>query len=241
MIQGRTKMFLKNLLPAPWKPYLQSVLESPEFESLSRFVEAEQNTPAGILPFPDQIFSALRHVEPGSIRAVILGQDPYHDENQATGMSFAVPNSMKTKPPSLRNILKELASDLGIHPDPKESDLTGWADQGVLLLNSVLTVRPHSPLSHQKQGWEEFTDTILSIANSEAAPSVFVLWGAHARKKAPLIDRRKHRILESAHPSPLSAYRGFFGSKPFSEINRELALFGRTPIDWSRISRIKGL
>ena len=229
-------MFLKTLIPPAWQTLLTTSIESDEFESLSRFVENEIRSKAGIFPPPEKIFTALDRVDPRAIRVVILGQDPYHDENQATGMSFAVPNSLRTKPPSLRNILKELASDLAIHPDPKESDLTGWAEQGVLLLNSVLTVSPHSPLSHQGKGWEKFTDTILSITSREAAPSVFVLWGAHARKKAPLIDGTKHRILESAHPSPLSAYRGFFGSKPFSEINRELALRGRKPVDWARIS-----
>ena len=191
---------------------------------------------AQIFPNPSDRLRALELVSPEAVKVVILGQDPYHGEGQAIGLSFAVPNHLKQKPPSLKNILKELASDLGTPLEASASDLTGWASQGVLLLNTLLSVRANEPLSHQGKGWEEFTDSILKAMNERKDPVVFVLWGAHAQKKKALINSKRHKVLESAHPSPLSAYRGFFGSKIFSRINEQLRELQKQEIDWSKIT-----
>jgi uracil-DNA glycosylase len=164
------------------------------------------------------------------VRVVILGQDPYHGPGQAMGLSFSVPNGVKL-PPSLQNIYKELSSDLGTAP-PTTGDLTHWASQGVLLLNSVLTVRAHQAASHQGKGWEQFTDAVLQAVNNKPEHVVFILWGGFARKKKALLDASRHTIIESAHPSPLSAYAGFFGSKPFSATNNALLTHGQPPIRW---------
>ncbi len=172
-----------------------------------------------------------------AVRVVILGQDPYHGPGQAIGMSFAVPNALQPKPPSLKNIFKELESDLATRIDPARSDLSGWAAQGVLLLNSVLTVEAGEPLSHRDQGWEKFTDHVMEILNRRERGIVFVLWGAAAQKKKTMIDLSRHVVIESVHPSPLSAHRGFFGSKPFSKANEALtSRLGMPAIDWSRTS-----
>jgi uracil-DNA glycosylase len=222
--------------PKAWQPILKHAIETQSFESLCAFLDEEDRKGFRVFPNPSDRFSALERVPPDAVRVVILGQDPYHGEGQAIGLSFAVPNHLSPKPPSLKNILKELESDLGTAIPPQLSDLTGWANQGVLLLNTLLSVRASEPLSHQGRGWEEFTDSILKAINEREDPVIFVLWGAHAQKKKNLIDLNRHRVLESAHPSPLSAYRGFFGSKIFSRINEHLRFLGKPEIDWSRIS-----
>lgn len=191
-----------------------------------------------VFPEEKSMFRALERVSPENVRVVILGQDPYHGENQAIGLSFAVPNDLKPKPPSLKNILKELQSDLGVEIEESHSDLTGWTEQGVLLLNTVLSVRAHEPLSHQNQGWESLTDEVLRHLNDQKTRIVFVLWGGYAQKKRTLIRSSHHEIIETPHPSPLSAYRGFFGSKVFSRINQSLGEAGLNPIDWSRITAL---
>jgi uracil-DNA glycosylase len=224
-------------IPQAWQSFLDSMTSSKSFALLLDFLEEEERAGKRIYPVAPLRFNALDRVAPENVRVVILGQDPYHGEGQATGLSFAVPNELKVKPPSLRNILKELENDLGVRPDPSQSDLCGWAAQGVLLLNTVLTVRANEPLSHRGKGWEEFTDSILRVLNEREDPVVFVLWGSHAAKKKALLDRRHHTILESAHPSPLSAYRGFFGSRVFSKTNEALGRSGKPQIDWLRISR----
>ncbi len=211
-------------------------VDSAEFRALDHFLEQEERAGHLIYPSKENRFKALEFTPPSSVRVVILGQDPYHGAGQAIGLSFAVPNTLAKKPPSLKNILKELESDLGHQVHSDASDLSGWAKQGVLLLNTVLTVRAETPLSHQNKGWEAFTDSILIGLNELNTPIVFVLWGSHAQKKKPLIANPVHFIIETPHPSPLSAYRGFLGSKVFSRINEQLAKSGQTQIDWKQIS-----
>lgn len=216
-----------NRLPEPWRAVLSGELE--QLAETIRFEDAERAVNL-IFPPRDRVFAALEMIPPEKVRAVIVGQDPYHDDKQAHGLSFSVPAGVKF-PPSLRNIFKELAADLSI-PPPANGDLTGWAEQGVLLLNSTLTVRAHAAGSHRGHGWEEFTDGVLRAVNRLSPPSVFILWGSDAQKKRPLIDESKHRVLAGAHPSPLSAYRGFFGSRPFSRTNALLQELGREPVNW---------
>ncbi len=214
-------------LPVCWQAALQSEFEAPYFESLRSFVSGERET-ATVFPPATDVFNALKLAPLENVRVLILGQDPYHDDNQAHGLSFSVHRGIKV-PPSLRNIYKELTSDLGVAP-VAHGHLESWARQGVLLLNTVLTVRAHEANSHQNRGWETFTTKVIECVNQR--PSVaFVLWGKPAQKKSPLIDAR-HLLIESAHPSPLSARRGFFGSKPFSKINEFLEAGGEVPIDW---------
>lgn len=211
--------------------------EEPYFHELEARLDSE---PGEIHPPREQIFQALEDVAPNDVRVVILGQDPYHGPGQALGRSFAVPNSLKPKPPSLLNVFKELESDLGSSLDQAVSDLSGWAAQGVLLLNTVLTVRSGSPLSHRGMGWERLTDRLLTILARLEQPKVFLLWGAEAQKKRSLIQTptpQSSLILESVHPSPLSAYRGFFGCRHFSRSNDFLVSKCLPPIDWTRISR----
>lgn len=182
-------------------------------------------------PLPVDRYRALELLAPDEVNVVILGQDPYHDEGQAHGLAFSVPNGVKI-PPSLRNIFRELADDLKL-PPPTASDLTRWAKQGVLLLNTALTVAPGSPGSHANNGWKRVTDAIISALADSDKPRVFVLWGKHAQSKRELIPRnRAHLVIESSHPSPLSVYRGFIGSRPFSQINSWLLKQGRPEIDW---------
>jgi len=183
-----------------------------------------------VYPAPDDVFAALHITALDEVRAVILGQDPYHGPNQAHGLSFSVPVGTRV-PPSLRNIFTELDADIGISR-PSHGNLEAWARHGVLLLNSVLTVRAHEAGSHRKRGWETFTDSVIAAVSEKPAPVVFFLWGNFARSKAPLIARH-HHIIESPHPSPLSASRGFFGSKPFSRANEALAMSGQEAVDWS--------
>jgi uracil-DNA glycosylase len=178
------------------------------------------------------IFNSMKKTPLDSVKAVILGQDPYHEEGQAMGLSFSVPKGQDI-PPSLKNIYKEIESELSI-PPKNHGDLSGWAEEGVLLLNAVLTVRAHQANSHKGKGWEFFTDSIIKKISDSKTGVVFLLWGANARSKKPLIDKNKHLILECAHPSPLSAYNGFFGCGHFKKTNEYLISHGKKPIDWSK-------
>ena len=225
-------MGLLEEIPASWRKLLEAESSSLPWAALEDFLAGERANET-VFPPADRIFAALTLTPPESVRVVIVGQDPYHDDGQAHGLAFSVPDKVKI-PPSLRNIFKELESDLGIAP-PASGDLTAWAEQGVLLLNSVLTVRAHQAASHQKKGWEEITDSLLRSLGKQQEPIVFVLWGAWAQSKAKWIDGSRHLILQSVHPSPLSAHRGFFGSKPFSRANAFLVAAGRGTIDWSAI------
>jgi uracil-DNA glycosylase len=219
-------MNLKSLLPAAWYHALESEFEKPYIAKLEAFLAAER-AKAEVFPPPAEVFRALELTPLANVRVLIVGQDPYHDNDQAHGLAFSVRHGVKI-PPSLVNMYKELETDLGIKR-AKHGFLEGWAKQGVLLLNTVLTVRAHEAASHKKQGWEQFTDAIIRAVNAKGERVVFVLWGAHAQKKLELLDVSRHVVLQSAHPSPLSAKAGFFGSKPFSKINALLA----EPINWN--------
>jgi len=213
-----------------WNPVLRAELAKPYWGELQQFVAAERAR-ATVYPQPDEVFAAL-HLTPFSqVKAVILGQDPYHGPNQAHGLCFSVRPGVRP-PPSLQNIFKELESDLGI-PPPAHGCLDSWARQGVLLLNASLTVRAGKAASHQGKGWETFTDAVLRTVDTKQERVVFILWGASARRKKALIDTSRHVVIESPHPSPLSASSGFFGSRPFSRANAALVEAGREPIDWS--------
>ena len=211
-----------------WKKALSNYFMSKEWLELSAFIDAEYASHI-IFPQKEDVFRALELCPLSKTKVVILGQDPYHGAGQAHGLSFSIPDGMKT-PPSLRNILQELRSDLG--KDQSSQDLTDWAKQGVLLLNSVLTVREASPASHASKGWEDFTDMIIKTVSDNNEHVVFILWGAYAQKKTSLIDTEKHLVLTAPHPSPLSSYRGFFGSKPFSKTNTYLAHRKKAPVEW---------
>lgn len=211
-----------------WKRHLSSEFEKPYFKELTAFVKKEYAT-TKVYPPPKNIFRAFDVTPFDAVKVVILGQDPYHGPNQANGLCFAVHEGIQT-PPSLKNIFKEIESDLG-HPIDRNPDLSRWAQQGVLLLNATLTVRAGQAGSHQHKGWEEFTDAAIQSLNDEREGLVFILWGNYARQKGSRIDRTKHCVLESAHPSPFSADK-FFGTKPFSKANRYLKDNGKTPIEW---------
>lgn len=211
-----------------WLEVLAPEMERPYFTNLQRFVEDERAR-YDVYPEPDDVFAALRLTPPRSTRVVIVGQDPYHGPGQAHGLSFSVPRGVDL-PPSLRNILRELHDDIGV-TRPAHGNLDSWALQGVLLLNATLTVRAGSASSHHGQGWENFTDAVLSHLGSAQQPIAFVLWGSSAKSKARLIEPH-HTIIASAHPSPLSAHRGFFGSRPFSHIDRHLERHRLAAIDW---------
>lgn len=208
-----------------WQSVLQKALATPSSQKLAAFLESE---PA-FYPARANIFNALRLTPLEDVRVVILGQDPYHGEGQAQGLSFSVPAGIKL-PPSLRNIYKEVFKTT---PAPKNGDLTAWAKQGVLLLNTVMTVRPEQAGSHQGKGWEEITDTLISAVNSNCKNVVFMLWGSHAQKKAALIDAQKHLILTAPHPSPLSAHRGFIGCGHFEKASAYLVQNAGVAIDWT--------
>lgn len=212
-----------------WDLLLKDEYKKDYFKNLQEFVINEYKTKT-IYPKMSEIFNAFQKTSYDDIKVVIIGQDPYHGENEAEGLSFSVKVGI-AKPPSLINIFSELKSDLGIEP-PNHGSLVSWAKQGVLLLNSTLTVVKDSPRSHFNRGWETFTDEVIKLINKKETPVVFILWGSDARSKKNLITNKKHLILESAHPSPLSAYRGFFGSKPFSKTNDFLIKNGIKPIDW---------
>ncbi|WP_271273285.1 uracil-DNA glycosylase [Aliamphritea hakodatensis] len=223
---------LKEQLSAAegWQAHLKGELEQDYMHRLVAFLDGEIAAGKDIYPQTADWLQALQSTPLNAVKVVILGQDPYHQPGQAHGLSFSVQPGVKV-PPSLRNMYKELATDLQL-PEPDHGFLQHWAEQGVLLLNTVLTVEYNKAGSHQKKGWEPFTDRIIETVNSQCDGVVFVLWGSHAQKKAAMIDSTRHRILESVHPSPLSAFRGFFGSRPFSQINEYLEASGRTPVEW---------
>jgi uracil-DNA glycosylase len=219
---------VKTTLPEDWQELLADELEKPYFQQLYDFV-LEERQKHTVFPPAKEVFSALRLTPYEKVKVMLLGQDPYHDHNQAHGLCFSVRPGI-TPPPSLRNIFKELHDDLGCSI-PNNGYLVPWAEQGVLLLNAVLTVRAHEAASHANKGWETFTDAIIRKVSDKPDPVVFVLWGNYARKKKALIDKSRHVIVESAHPSPLSA-KQFMGSRPFSKINDALRGFGKEEINW---------
>lgn len=216
-------------IEASWKEALKEEFEKPYFKNLVDFVKNEYQTQQ-IYPPGKQIFSAFEHTPFDEVKVVIIGQDPYHGAGQAHGLSFSVPEGIN-QPPSLKNIFKELDSDLGISP-VQSGNLERWAEQGVLLLNATLTVRASQAGSHQNKGWEEFTDAAIQKLSDEKEDLIFILWGAYAQKKGSIIDASKHFIIKSPHPSPFSAHNGFFGSKPFSKANFYLKSVGKKEINW---------
>lgn len=219
----------KKILSNDWAPLLEEEFEKEYYLRLREFLKKEYQTK---IVYPDMydIFNALHFTPYKNVKVVLLGQDPYHGPNQAHGLSFSVKPNVPI-PPSLKNIFQELHDDLGCYI-PDNGCLISWARQGVLLLNTVLTVRQGEAHSHRGKGWEQFTDRVISLINNREKPAVFILWGRPAQSKLPLIDQTKHFIIRSPHPSPLSANRGFFGSRPFSKANRFLREIGETEIDW---------
>ena len=211
-----------------WDLVLKDEFKKDYFKKLGIFIKNEYKTKT-IFPSYENIFDALRFTDYDDVKVVILGQDPYHGIGEAHGLSFSVKEGVRM-PPSLLNIFKELYNDLGIKRT--KSDLTDWAKEGVLLLNSIMTVIKDTPLSHKNKGWETFTDTVISKLNDREEPVIFLLWGSFARSKKELITNKRHKIIESVHPSPLSANRGFFGSKPFSKINHYLIEMNKEEINW---------
>ena len=217
-------------IPARWHPSLADELLQPYWTDLQDFVANERRNHR-VYPSQEEVFAALDATPHSTVRAVILGQDPYHGEGQAHGLCFSVRHGVPV-PPSLRNIHAELHDDLGIEP-PRHGNLGAWARRGVLLLNTTLTVREGEAGSHRGKGWETFTDRIIGVVNERQERTVFILWGAHARSKKSLVTNPLHTVIESAHPSPLSARNGFLGSKPFSRANAALVEAGLEPLDWS--------
>ena len=213
-----------------WSQHVRPEFEQQYFHDLQSFID-QQRHGAEVYPPAPQVFAALALTSLADTKVVILGQDPYHGAGQANGLAFSVQQGTRI-PPSLRNIYKELAEDTGC-PIPSHGDLISWAHQGVLLLNTTLTVRSGEAASHQGHGWEQFTDRVIRELNDKTEPIVFILWGTSSRKKKSLIDTSRHIVIESAHPSPLSARHGFFGSRPFSRANTALIEHGREPINWS--------
>jgi uracil-DNA glycosylase len=216
-------------VPTDWNPLLRAELEKPYWHELQAFVAAERAR-STVYPEHDDVFAALHLTPYAETRVLILGQDPYHGPDQAHGLCFSVRPGVPA-PPSLVNILKELRDDLGCAV-PAHGNLEGWARSGVLLLNAVLTVRARAAASHAGKGWETFTDEVIRTVSAKEHPVVFILWGSYARKKKALIDTSLHTVIESAHPSPLSAHNGFFGSRPFSRANAALVDAGLPPVEW---------
>ena len=218
-------------LPPAWQALLKDELQKPYWCSLEQRLGAAYAS-GEVYPPAQRLFAAFDLTPPDRVRAVILGQDPYHEPGQANGLAFSVSRGVKL-PPSLQNIYKELEADLGV-PAAKSGDLTSWAQQGVFLLNTVLSVRAHAANSHKDFGWQSFTDAVIAALAELPQPVAFVLWGAQAQKKAALVEKSPYPrlVLQSPHPSPLSAYRGFFGSRPFSQINAFLVSYGFSPVDW---------
>ncbi len=212
-----------------WNPILRGEFTKPYWSQLQAFVATERQR-APVYPPPEEVFAALHLTPYADTKVLILGQDPYHGPRQAHGLCFSVRRGVAI-PPSLANIYKELETDVGV-PPPDHGCLEAWAVQGVLLLNTTLTVRSGRAASHAGKGWETFTDEVIRAVSAKPHPVVFILWGSHARKKKALIDTARHTIIESAHPSPLSAHNGFFGSRPFSRTNAALVAAGLDPIDW---------
>ena len=217
------------IIPESWRDVLRNETTQPYFTQLSEFVARERNE-FNVFPSEDNVFTALQLTAPHDVRVVIVGQDPYHSAGQAHGLSFSVQHGTRI-PPSLRNIYAELHTDLAV-PVPENGNLEAWAKQGVLLLNTSLTVREGEAGSHAGHGWETFTDAIISYLGSQQQHTVFVLWGAHASKKSSLIHQH-HTVITSVHPSPLSAHRGFFGSRPFSQVNRALSDHNQSEMNWA--------
>lgn len=217
-------------LEASWLAHLAPEFDKPYMRELRSFLAAEKRAGKRIFPRGSEFFNAFAHTPLGDVKVVILGQDPYHGEGQAHGLSFSVPPGV-APPPSLLNIFREIEAELGI-PVPGHGHLTAWADQGVLLLNSVLSVECARAGSHQGRGWEEFTDRVVDLVNREREGVVFMLWGSYARRKGARIDSRRHCVLTAPHPSPLSAHRGFFGCGHFRAANDYLEARGDAPIDW---------
>ena len=220
---------MKIQIEDSWKSLLNDELEASYFIDLMRFISREYESQV-VYPSKDKIFNAFNHCSFNETKVVIVGQDPYHGINQANGSCFSVNDGVRF-PPSLKNIFKELNDDLGITP-PLSGNLERWSQQGILMLNATLTVREKSPGSHQKKGWEQFTDAVIKLLNDKQSNLVFILWGAYAQKKGRIIDRKKHFVIESAHPSPFSVHKGFYGSKPFSKTNEFLESIGKDMIDW---------
>lgn len=217
-------------LSTSWEKFLKNEFEKDYFKKLSEYIDIERKTQI-VFPPLELTYAALNLTSHEKVKVVILGQDPYHNHNQANGLSFSVNNGI-TIPPSLKNIFKELQSDLRCKA-PRSGNLESWAKQGVLLLNATLSVRAHEPGSHQKKGWETFTDTIIELISKNYEHIVFILWGNFAQQKVKLIDEKKHFIIKSVHPSPFSARNGFFGSKPFSKCNDYLTSVSKETIDWN--------
>lgn len=220
---------MKVEIEESWRQPLQQEFDSDYFRALTDFVRQEYQTTA-VFPPAKLIFNAFNKCKLTDVKVVILGQDPYHGFGQAMGLSFSVPEGIRV-PGSLMNIYKEIDQELGPRPHTN-GDLTRWAEQGILLLNATLTVRAHQPGSHQGHGWEQFTDAVIKVVSAQCENVVFLLWGSYAIRKAQLIDSNRHLVLTAAHPSPLSAYRGFFGCGHFAKANEYLAAHGRTPIEW---------
>lgn len=218
---------MKDILKGKWQELLKDEFEKPYYLELRKLLIAEYRN-FDIYPPAEDIFNAFKYTPYEKVKVVILGQDPYHNPGQAQGLAFSVRENVE-QPPSLKNIFKELHDDLGCEI-PKTGSLIPWAKEGVMLLNTTLTVRRNDPMSHSKIGWEIFTDRVIELLDLKEEPLVFILWGGHARSKKKLI--KKHFVVESAHPSPLSAYRGFFGSKPFSKTNNYLKSQGLEPVNW---------
>ena len=214
-----------------WSDFIAAQQQQSYFQHLQAFIKEQSRLGKTIYPVEADRFKAFTLTELDNVKVVILGQDPYHGEGQAHGLSFSVPVGVKI-PPSLRNIYKELSDDLNWSTQPENGDLTAWAKQGVLLLNTVLTVEKANAGSHAKKGWEVFTDNVIAHINEHTQGVIFLLWGSYAIKKSTMIDTQKHHILTSVHPSPLSAYRGFFGCKHFSQTNALLLKQGKTAISW---------
>lgn len=216
-------------IAADWKALLQEEFDKPYFEELTKFVKQEYSA-ATIFPAGKNIFRAFDKCPVESLKVVIIGQDPYHGPGQANGLCFSVNDGIPF-PPSLQNIFKEINDDIGT-PIPRSGELDRWAEQGVLLLNSVLTVQAHNAASHAGHGWEQFTDAVVRTINERKQGVVYMLWGSYAQKKGLIADPQQNLILKSVHPSPLSAYRGFFGCKHFSQANTYLQSIGKSPINW---------
>ena len=223
-----TRGDMNKALPPSWLRLLAGEFDLPYFRQLEQFVDAERAAHT-VYPPEKDVFNALRLTPLEHVKVVLIGQDPYHGDGQAHGLCFSVQPGIRP-PPSLVNIFKELKNDLGC-PIPNNGHLVPWAKEGILLLNAVLTVRAHEPNSHKNKGWEQFSDAVLHAINERARPTVFLLWGGYAQKKAKLVDTHRHRVLKSAHPSPLSAAK-FLGSRPFSAVNNALRELGEEPINW---------
>ena len=222
-------MNLRDLLPESWRPHLAAEFDKPYMADLQKFLDDEYANQT-VYPPLKEVFTAFELTSYEGVRVLVFGQDPYHGPGEAHGLSFSVKPGIKV-PPSLRNMYKELGTDLGC-TKPNNGYLVPWAQQGVMMLNAVLTVRHKSPNSHQKHGWEKFTDAVIKTISAREEPVVFILWGGKAKKKLKLVDATRHHVITGAHPSPLSARYGFFGSKPFSQVNTKLSEWGRPEISW---------